>query len=149
MAISVMEICDAIEGILGTAAGITTTQSPDTLTEGLQDLPLFQVYPDAGTQDPGGSTDRSSFGGGVMQHEVIINADLYVRQRSNLAEDMKAVVDRLDDVITVMQAQKHSYFGKKDEIKSMKWRWARVVFAYGEPEVKYVGIRFVITVRVF
>lgn len=151
MAITIAQICDAIESTLGAATGITRSQSYDELTEGMPpgDLPLLQVYPEAGEADITGTTDRSSFRGGVRQTELIIIADLYAHQRSHMGEDMEILVDGIDAFIDVMEAQDtKDYFGLAG-LQAFHWRFERVTFVYGNPQLPYVGARFYLTIRIF
>jgi hypothetical protein len=151
MSVTLGEILDAIESTLAASSGLTRTQSYDELTEGMNDLPTLQVYPEAGEQDPSGDgrTDRTAFGGGVRQTEFTIHADLYARQRSHLGEDMAALVDLIDAMQDVFEQQNTKpYFGLEG-IRAFHWSWRRVVFTYGDPQLGYMGARFVLTVRVF
>lgn len=149
MAITIAQICDAIEETLGAATGITRSESYDELTEGIHDLPMLQVYPENGNQDAFTSTDRTTFRGGVRQTSLMIHADLYAQQRAHIGEDMKKLVDSIDAITDVFEAQDTKpYFGL-DGIKAFRWRWERVTFVYGDPQSNYVGARFFIEVRVF
>lgn len=150
MSITLAQICDAIETTL--KAGTTSTtiqksQSYNELTEGVEDLPLLQVYPESGRQDAGGRTDRYTFRGGERQTEFIIHADYYARERSHIGEDMALLVDGIDAIQNVMEAQDQKpYFGL-DGLQAFSWSWSRVQIVYGQ--ITYMGARFVITVRVF
>lgn len=149
MAITIAQMCDAIETTLGAATGIARSQSHDELTEGIQDMPLLQVYPDTLRGNATGETDRSSFRAGVRQTELVILADLYARQRSHMGEDMKALVDGTDAIVTVIEAQDiKPYFGLAG-IKAFSWRAERVTFIYGDSQLPYAGMRFYFTLRVF
>ena len=154
MSITLAQICDAIETTLAAATTLSTTsartQSYDELTEGIQDVPLLQVYPESGSQSPPGMTDRHTFGGAgnpVRQTEFLIHADYYARQRSHIGEDMAALVDGIDAIQNILEAQdKKPYFGLT-YLQAFAWTWSRVIFNYGG--VDYMGARFVLTVRVF
>ena len=151
MAITLAQICDAIEATLATATTVKRSQSHDELTEGIHDTPMLQVYPENGRQDAGeGSTDRFTFGGGgnpVRQTELTIHADYYARQRSHIGQDMEALVDGIDAITNVLEGQdQKNYFGLAG-IQAFSWRWDRVVFIYAG--VNYIGARFMLTVRVF
>lgn len=149
--INVSAICDAIEATLSTAAGLARSQSYDELTEGMNDTPTLQVYPESGGQDVTTNTDRTTFRAGLQQEEIVINADLYARQRSHIGEDMAQLVTSLDAIRAVLKIQKTgNYFGMADKgIKAFAWTWQRVIFTYGESAQKYVGVRFVLTLRMF
>src|SRR3990167_9170922 len=82
------QICDAIRNKLVAAVGVA--QSYNALTEGMNDPNLIQVYPEAARQDPGGQTDRTTFGAYVRQTDTTINVDYYARQRRRSEEDKAA-----------------------------------------------------------
>ncbi len=148
-AISIAQICNAVESTLSTAAGLVRTQSYDELTEGMQDAPTLQVYPESGLQDPMGNADRTTFKAGVRQTELVVHADLYARQRSNLGEDMAKLVTVLDQLITILEAQDTKpYFGLTG-IKAFAWSWSRVIFQYGDPGQSFMGARFILRLRIF
>ena len=147
--ITTAQVCDAIESTLGAAASLARSQSYNELTEGMNDAPTLQVYPEEGSQDPTGNTDRSTFKAGVRQTELTIHADLYARQRSNIGEDMAKLVTCLDEFVTIFEAQDAKpYFGLVG-IKAFSWSWSRVVFQYGDPGQSYMGARFIVRVRIF
>lgn len=159
MAITLAEIIDSIESTLDDATGLGRSQTYDELTEGIQpaDLPLLQVYPETNSgvsQDS--ATDRRTFGGRggaenapMRQQEYVIHADLYAKQRSRIGEDMSALVDAIDAMEDVLLAENQQPYFSLDGIQTFTWSWSRVTFIYGDPQLPYVGARFVITVRVF
>lgn len=154
MAITLAQICDAIEETLAEATTLDVlprrgrTQSYDELTESVEDLPLLQVYPENGAQDPGGATDRTTFRGGVRQTEFTIHADYYAAARgTSIGEEMGRLVNGIDAITDVLEGQDEKpYFGLVG-IQAFSWRWDRVTFDYAG--VAYVGARFAIVVRVF
>ena len=148
MAITLAQICDAIETTLSAATTITRSESHDELTEGVHDTPLLQVYPESGNQDPSGTTERTTFRAGVRQTEIVIHADYFAAERgTSIGEEMGRLVNGIDAMTAVFEGQDEKpYFGL-DGIKAFAWRWERVTFDYGK--VRYVGARFVILVRVF
>jgi len=150
MAITLAQICDAIESTLDDATTVVRSESYDELSDGVQDTPLLQVYPENGLQSAGGATDRHTFGGGgdpARQTELTIHADYYARQRSHIGEDMAALVNGIDALQDVLEGQDQKpYFGLEG-IRAFSWRWDRVVFEYAG--VQYMGARFILTVRVF
>lgn len=140
---------DAVEAVLGTAAGITRSQTYDELGEGAQDLPMLQVYPQSSDCDvTNAGTERTTFGKGVNQKERIIIADLVVTQRKHIAQDMGRLVGMIDAMEAVLNTQWTGKFGLTD-IKAHHWSWERVVYTYGDPQLNYVGARFTITLRIF
>jgi hypothetical protein len=64
----------------------------DEMTEAIHDTPLLSVYPWGDQADIKTATDRTTFGGAVIQSQLIIRADLFAQQRSNLGEDMGALI---------------------------------------------------------
>lgn len=147
MSITLAQICDAITDTLDNAVTVKRGESYDELTEGIQDLPTLQVYPESGIQSAGSSTDRFTMRGGIRQTEFVINADYYARQRSHIGEDMEALVDGIDAITDVLEGQDEKpYFGLSG-IMAFSWRWDRVTFIYAD--IQYMGARFAITVRVF
>lgn len=149
MAITLVQILDAINDTLGAAAGMARSESYDELTEGIHDLPMLQVYPESCEQDPSGAVDRTAFRGGVRQTYFMINADLYAQQRAHIGEDMAKLVAMLDTMQDVFEEQDYPpYFGL-DGIKAFSWGWKRTTFQYGEPLRKYVGARFALKIVVF
>lgn len=129
--------------------GQGVVHKPDQIKENIIDTPTLQIYPFEGNTDPSGNTDRTTFGAAVRQTPIIFHADYYARQRSHIGEDLNAVVEGMDALINVLEAQQTKpYFGNAS-IKAFNWRWEFVTFTYGEQEVKYSGVRFIITIMVF
>lgn len=149
MSITTAQIIDAIETTLSAAPTLARSMSYDELTEGINDTPLLQVYAEAGEQDPTTNTDRTTFRAGVRQTSLTINADYYAQQRKHIGEDMAALIDGIDAMTNIFEAQDAKpYFGL-DGIKAFHWSWQRVTFDYGDPAINYVGARFTLTIRVF
>jgi len=148
--ITLAEICDAIEETLATATGMSRTQSYDELGEAVNagDCPLLQVYWEDYVMDPGGQTDRASFQGGVRVKQIRIHADVFASQRGNIRDDMKRVVDIVDTMTDVLEAQNTKpYFGLTG-LKAFKVESAtRAIFDYGG--VEFMGARFVLAIWVF
>jgi len=149
MAITLAQILNAIENTLGAAVGMARSESYDELTEGIHDLPLIQVYPESGAQDPAGTTDRTTFRGGVRQTDLVINVDLYAQQRAHIGEDMSKLVDMIDAMQDIFEAQDIKPFFGLAGIQAFSWSWQRVVFQYGDPLRHYIGARFRLTIKVF
>lgn len=151
--IKISEILTGIKTTLATATITGTTplaQEPTNFTEGIVDSAVMQIYPVAGDTDPAGNNDRRSFQAAVRLTEIVVHVDYYARQRSNLDEDMVAVVNGMDGIIDKLEQQTTVLFGlDKAKVKAFKWHWEHVTFVYGDPEVKYAGVRFIITLTVF
>jgi len=141
--VDIAEINDAIESKLGAATGMVRSQSYNELTEGIPvgDIPLLQVYFESADFEP------VTFQNAVQQLVLLFHADVYCRQRANIAEDIGKVVDMADAVVDVLQAERHVPFFDLHGVKDMRWRADRVTFIYAK--TSYAGIRFYITVYVF
>ena len=149
MSITYAQICDAIALTLSAATTTPRTESYNELTEGIPDVPLLQVYPERAEQDPSGNTDRTTFRAAVRQTVITIHADYYAHQRAHIGEDMAALVAGIDAITDEFEKQDSKpLFGLVD-IQAFSWSWQRVTFEYGDPLQRYVGARFIITVRVF
>lgn len=141
------EICDGIRDTLAAAPSVARAQSYDELTEGIQDQPLFQVYPES--CDPvaaDSATQATTFRSVVIAESHTIHVDYYARQRSHIGEDMEVLVTGIDEIVPILEAQTCPPFGL-DGVKSFQWSWSRVTFDYGG--VLYVGARFVLQLRTF
>lgn len=152
-AITITAINSAIENTLATAVGLTYSQDYDELTEGMQDMPNLQVYWFSGPDtDPTSGSARTTFKAGVRQKSITFHADLFARQRSNIGEDMSALLPLVDAIHDVLEAQQEQpYFGLEEgAIKAIEsWDPRQVVFEYGDQQIRYIGARFVIKVRLF
>lgn len=147
MAVTYQQMCDAIESYLAAATSLVRTQSYDELTEGMQDTPTIQVYPEA--CDPvsaGSGTQTFALRGGVIQEVHTIHVDYYARQRSHIGQDMAALVGGIDEIVTLLEETGCPPFGLEG-IKNFQWSWRRVVFDYGG--AAYMGARFTLTLRTF
>jgi len=153
MAVTIGQIVDAVADTLSATTGINRTQSYNELTEGMNTLPTLQVYPESWGVSQDSATDRLTFvkqstgQPGVRYTEMVLFADLYVRQRSQLNEDWGEAVDGADALNTMLEQEGTcDHFGLVG-IKSFRWDAARVLFSYAQ--TLYTGFRFTITVRVF
>ena len=145
--LTITQITEGIRDTLAPAEGLKRVESGVTLTESIPDTPLLQVYFQDEETDIASQTDRTTFRGGVKQAGVTHHADVYVRQRGNIGEDIAACEEMAEAVRTLLASQNTKpYFGL-DGLKAFHWRAERVTFEYAD--VKYSGIRFVITTRVF
>ena len=146
--ITLTQIGTAISGVIASdATGINEVQDA-ALSESIQDLPLVQVYWQTEETEAGTQTERFTFGGGVQQSDMEFYADVYVKQRGQLDEDIPAVTDYAEKVREALKLQKtaNPFFGLSG-IKAFHWRAERVTFDYSS--VQYAGIRYTITVKVF
>lgn len=150
--LTLAQVNNAIADTLGAATGLGANhwQSFDELTEGMAP-PMLQVYWESDAVDATTATDRltsrSATHAGVVVTDHVFHADLYGRQRSQLGEDMSVLYPLIDAVRAVLRAQTNEPFFGLVGIKSFKWSSQRVTFEYAN--VKYVGCRFTITIRIF
>ena len=152
--VKVSEICNAIDTALGealvTAGVLVRSQSFDELTEGMNDPQTLQIYPEEESNvNVTGRTQQSTFGSDpVIEEEITIRADYYAQARANIGEDMAALVTGVDAIRANLKTQHCPIFGLA-ALKTFQWSWRRVVFNYGEPELKYIGAQFILKFRVF
>lgn len=123
---------------------IKRAQAMDELTEDYPDLPLLQVYLEES------ETEEVSFQSAKLNTEALYHADIPVRPRSQMTEDMLACVEMGDAVQTILENEKVRPLFGLSGIAAFRWRWSRVVFSRGggDTPVLYVGVRFLIWVRV-
>ena len=144
--LTLVQMCDAIEDKLSVASGIARSQSYDELTEGIHEDITLQVWPQSGSPvSTGSATQKQTLGGDVIVEEIIFFADLY-RPRRHLGEDMKAIVDGVDAIRTIMKAQNCPPFDLTG-IRTFKWSWAIGSFEY--QGVTDLRGRFTIVLNVF
>jgi len=154
--VTLMDICDGIAATFngqpvvlnaGTAAVPIIAQSYDQLTEGMQDTPTLQVYPQIGTTDYGTENDRRTFKGKVKGTEYEFLVMAFARPRSNVGEDMEACVRLWDALETILENITCNYFGVAS-VGNIAWTFAPPVpIEYGG--AVYVGFELTITVRFF
>jgi hypothetical protein len=157
--VTVGEICDAVATTLSATTGLARTQSYNQLTEGMNTLPTLQVYPETWEVSAGSETDRIAFvdaATGVPGHrftEMVLHLDLYVRQRSQLAEDWGEAVDLASELHDKLDEEGSCPLFSQVGIRTMHWTATRVVFEYGSDArgqpLRYAGFRFELTVRIF
>lgn len=149
--VTLLQLCDAVASVVAQAVDDAwRVQRPQDMTEGVTDTPLMQVYPERGGTVASG-TDRRASRAGVRQQEVIVQVDLYAKQRAHIGEDMAALLPAIDAVIAALEQQDvKPYFGLKGAgVKAFWWSWDRVTFEYGDMATRYAGARFTLTFTVF
>ena len=156
MAVTMFEIGDAIADTLNEIGTITIidgaavtvyVEGPTEINEGAPDTPLIQIYPQTGFVDWSTQTDRTTFRGGVRQEDMTWNIDAYATRRAHFAEDMKALLPLIDAITDKLEEQDTKpYFGES-AIQSFQWNWTYGVYPMADGE--YVGVRYVLTTRVF
>ena len=144
-------ICDAVESVLGAVTGIVRSESYDELTEGIQDVPLLQVWPASGapvSSDSG--THKFTLGGDdsdfTIQETITIYADLWAKQRAHIGEDMSKLVGALDNICAELRKQDCDPFDLEG-LQSFQWSW--VVGTAEWAKQLYLRVRFTLVFRVF
>lgn len=154
-AVTVKQICDAIDATLGEAlivsGDLVDSQNFNELTEGMNDERVLQIYPEEESPASVGSeTQKLTFGSTpFIDEEIIIHCDFYTRQRSHLGEDMAMLVSGIDVIRANLKSQNCPNPFNLTGIANFQWSWRRVVFEYGGPELKYIGARFRLVLRTF
>lgn len=159
MAVTLMELVDAVKDTLSAADGLKQAWSQamgeikETIPPG--DLPLMQVYLATGETSKDSSTDRITFSAGtgnrdpIRHFDAIIRVDVYARQRSYMEEDLKASIIIANAVYDILDAQNVApYFGH-DNIKAFRFDMQLVTFVYGAQPENFTGYRFDIEINVF
>lgn len=138
-------IADSLRGLA--VGGITlTVQNYNELTEGMQDAPAVQVYWEEVEGALPGNTSRTTLSGAIRHSKYLFHIDLYARQRSQLAEDMTAVLEWVDAIETSLQGQNRNFFGV-DGVREFHYVARRKLFSAGG--VLYAGAQVDVTVHVF
>lgn len=141
--LTITEVCDAIEASF--ANDITYTESYNELKESISDTPTLQVYWAHAAPHPGSTTSQRSFGGGVKEKSWTFFADLYGRQRNDLAEDMAVLYPLIDAMIDRMETEVSNKFGL--DLKAVEsWESDQLILEVDDG-VDFVGARFTIVVR--
>lgn len=143
-------VCDSIEAVLATAAGLVRSQSYAELQDAPLDLPCLQVYPAAGNTDAISENSRYTFKSVRRMAEVTYYADVLCRQRSHLDLDVKSALEMQDAVQQKLEGEKERPFFANEAVFDFWWSWALTAFLRGGPggELPYYGVRFTITARV-
>jgi len=146
--LTITDICEAINTTLSAAPSLVQAQTGNDIGEAIADTPTLQVYWDEWEMSAGSGTAQASFGGGIRIKKHVINADLYITQRTSIGENMTVLQRVVDEFIDLFEAQEHPpYFGLTG-IKSWKPRNAkRVIFDYSTE--KLLGVRIPIEIVLF
>ncbi len=142
------QVCDAIAGTFRTQIPSLSVQSYNQLTDGIPEMPLLQVYWWKFIEDAATETDRAAAQHAVTISDDTYRLDLYAKTRSELREDVPAVMEMLSKMREAVYAQQTTYFGLT-AIKSMKWQGQYAVLRYGDPLTSYAGARITLTIRIF
>ena len=157
--ITIIQVCNAVNDTLAPLiTGLKRSQSMDELTEDYPstDLPLLQTYWQGQDVDPHSvNSNRTTFKGGVITTVMTINADLIVRQRSQLTEDYTelASFSELFDQAIAASSILQPLFGLTG-LKGLNYRLEPVTFqrgggSEGGPSILYVGVRAILSLRIF
>ena len=147
--ITFAQMVNAVEETLGVASSLVDSQSYNELTEGIIDTPMLQVYWESAFQDPSGGSAQSSFKSIIRQTHIVIRADLYAAQSSDLAEDMEKTIDVTEEIITILEEQLSRPFFGLEGIKAFSWTVSRANFTYGDQQTLFMGSRVDISLRVW
>jgi len=139
---------------LEAAGDLNDPQNYDELTEGINTDKTFQVYWEAieTVDSDSGATQKLTLGdsdGPVIQETIIIHADYYATQRSNIGDDMVKLIDGVQAIRAKIKAQPCTQPFGIVNCKSFQWRADRVTFEYGQDVISYVGARFILRLRLF
>lgn len=144
------QICDAVKDVALLSEGVKKVYAPAEIKEGVNDTPQIQIYPESGETDITSSNhSQMTFRGNNRVDSLVVNIDCYARQRSHVGEDFAALLPIIDAIITVLKAQKNQPYFELQGLQGFRWSWERVTFTYGDPEIRYVGARFVLTFTLF
>lgn len=156
--VTLPEIVDAVADKLRLATVIMpgelvarafTVQSYDELTEAIQDIPAIQVFLDGITVDSNTTTDRHTMRVGTQKSTLSLVVRTFARQRSNVNDDMAAVLacwDAVEATLEQVSLDCQPFFGL-EAIRSFHWTAAPMLYDYGR--VLYVGIEHTLTLEVF
>jgi len=145
MAVTIYDTTEAIRSTLEDVAGLAVSTANETLREGMNDLPAIQVYFETLEASLGSQTERKTFGAGIRSNMWRFHIDVYVKQRSNLGDDMAKVANLTDAVIDVLEAQVDTPPFGLDGLHNFRYTAERVTFTYGDTDTTYVGVRFVVS----
>jgi len=155
MAITLAAICDAITVVIEAIPIGPRVSSYDELLEGVNQADYAEVYwEETGMIDSKsgrGQTSKGTFGSdGLIQEVHTFHVDYYCRPRSQLEEDIKAVVETADEIITVLEAESCAPFNLEG-IRSFQWSLQRMTWIRGAgvDAVRYSGLRVIIKVWTF
>lgn len=116
------------------------------ITERIPETPILQVYA------PEGDNLRQTFTAEVQRHDLTVFCELFVKQRSYIADDLKKTYDQHDTMELILEAEMKKgtaaapFFGVAG-IKSFQWRWEQVTYDYADN--KYVGIRYTLELMLY
>lgn len=153
--LTINQICTAIDTSLGealvTAGTLTKSLGPGQLEEGVNDPNVLQIYPELeGPVSTNSGTQKITLGDDpYIDEEITVIADYYAQQRAHIGEDMAALITGIDAIRANLKGQNCPNPFDLEGIANFQWSWERVVFAFGEPELKYVGARFRLVLRTF
>jgi hypothetical protein len=147
---TVFEVVDKVADVLEVAAGLAATQRDSEITEDINPPPILQVYLYRVSNDviskQGG---RSTFATQMQSREIVIRADALSRQRSFIGQDMQAQREITDAIMVRLDSELLAPFFDIPGCQDFRWTATQVVFDYGADEIKYVGTRFELALRIY
>ena len=132
-----------------TVARLFDVQAYDELTEAIQDIPAIQIFLDGITVDSNTTTDRHTMRVGTQKSTLSLVVRTFARQRSNVNDDMAAVLacwDAVEATLEQVSLDCQPFFGL-EAIRSFHWTAAPMLYDYAR--VLYVGIEHTLTLEVF
>lgn len=147
--VNIYDLVQAVSTTLAAATEVERATANETLTDGINDPKMLQVYPEEGNGDAATRNQQTTFGGGVIQERIVIFADYYCKQSVSLGEDMAKLTRGVDSIRAALRAETtRPLFGLSEAVQSFKWSWQRTIFVYGAPEQKFAAARFTLEFRV-
>lgn len=151
MSVTYGTLCKSVADALKTVDAIKRVYNYDELAESVTDAPMVQVYPDSGSVDASGDTDRTTFSAGVRITQFTVIIDGYARRRSHLAEDMREQMKLIDAIDGLLVTQVNKPFFNNKAIQAFSWKWERAMLEYGggERAEQYAGCRFTLQLIIY
>lgn len=150
MAWSLANINTSLYNTLKDTTGLSVCKNYNEIPEGILDVPQMQIYWDGLTFEET-RTDRNTFGSAtqvpVRQFDLQFFVDIFVSQRSHIAENWDKIITLADNTATILTAEDASPFFGDETIKAFTWRAEHFNFIYSTK--LYPGVRFTLNVRAF
>lgn len=153
--VTIAQMCDAIDTTLGevlVASGdLIKSHSYNELEEGINDPKTLQIYwEETSPVSVGSETQKLTFTNTpYIDEEHVIHADFFARQRSNIGEDMNAIVIGVQAIKENLKTQNCPNPFGLEGIAHFQWSARRIIWDYGTPELIYPGARFRLVLRTF
>lgn len=148
------ELNTALITTFAASTAINQAQDLPDLTEQIPDadMPLIQIYPNGASSALESETIQNTFGGTIGQKPVqrlpfTFNIDVYIGQRSLLAENMGLYVEVFQIMNDILNGQTLKPLFGHPAIQAFTWEGERVIITYSN--VNYLAIRYTIDLEVF